>query len=61
VATGAGDQYWEQQMLPSVLNHDLLRRYLPRFAGKTGTRAVESGEVVLTAVKDMLEKPEVPS
>ena len=38
MATGAGDQYWEQQMLPSVLKHDLLRRYLPRFAGKTGAR-----------------------
>lgn len=61
MATGAGDQYWEQQMLPKVLKHDLLRRYVPSFAGKTGTRAVESDEVVLTAVKDMLEKPEVPS
>ncbi len=39
MATGAGDQYWEQQMLPSVLKHDLLGRYLPRFAGKTGSRA----------------------
>ena len=48
-------------MLPKVLKHDLLRRYVPSFAGKTGTRAVESDEVVLTAVKDMLEKPEVPS
>jgi three-Cys-motif partner protein len=39
VATGAGDQYWEQQALPSVFKHDLLRRYLPRFAGKTGSKA----------------------
>ena len=39
MATGAGDQYWEQQGLPSVFKHDLLRRYLPRFAGKTGSRA----------------------
>lgn len=39
MATGAGDQFWEQQRLPSVFKHDLLRRYLPRFAGKTGSRA----------------------
>jgi three-Cys-motif partner protein len=39
MATGATDQYWEQQGLPSVFKHDLLRRYLPRFAGKTGSRA----------------------
>lgn len=40
MATGAGEQFWEQQRLPSVLKHDLLRRYLPVFAGKTGSRAV---------------------
>jgi len=28
MATGAGDRYWEDQALPSVLKHDLLRRYL---------------------------------
>ncbi len=39
MATGAGDQYWEQQRLPSVFKHDLLRRYLPVFTGKTGSRA----------------------
>lgn len=39
MATGAGDQYWEKQRLPSVLKHDLLGRYLPRFAGKTGSAA----------------------
>jgi three-Cys-motif partner protein len=39
MATGAGDPYWEQPGLPSVFKHDLLRRYLPRFAGKTGSRA----------------------
>jgi three-Cys-motif partner protein len=39
MATGAGDQFWEQQRLPGVFKHDLLRRYLPRFAGKTGSRA----------------------
>jgi three-Cys-motif partner protein len=39
MATGAGEQYWESQALPSVLKHDLLERYLPRFAGKTGSVA----------------------
>lgn len=39
MATGAGDQYWEQQGLPSVFKHDLLKRYLPRFSGKTGSQA----------------------
>ena len=39
MATGAGGQFWEQQRLPGVFKHDLLRRYLPRFAGKTGSRA----------------------
>jgi three-Cys-motif partner protein len=39
MATGAGDQYWGGPGLPSVFKHDLLRRYLPRFAGKTGSRA----------------------
>jgi three-Cys-motif partner protein len=39
MATGAGDQYWGQQGLPSVFKHDLLRRYLPRFAGKTGSQS----------------------
>jgi three-Cys-motif partner protein len=39
MATGAGEQFWEEQRLPGVLKHDLLRRYLPRFAGKTGSKA----------------------
>jgi three-Cys-motif partner protein len=39
MAVGAGDQYWGQPGLPSVFKHDLLRRYLPRFAGKTGSVA----------------------
>ena len=39
MATGAGDRYWEYQGLPSVLKHDLLRRYLPIFAGKTGSKS----------------------
>lgn len=39
MAVGAGDQYWEKQRLPSVFKHDLLSRYLPKFAGKTGSAA----------------------
>lgn len=39
MATGADDRYWEQRRLPSVLKHDLIRRYLPVFAGKTGSKA----------------------
>jgi three-Cys-motif partner protein len=39
VATGAGDQYWGQPGLPTVFKHDLLSRYLPRFAGKTGSQS----------------------
>lgn len=39
MATGAGDRYWEDQALPSVLKHDLLRRYLPIFAGRTGSKS----------------------
>lgn len=38
MATGAGDLYWEDRGLPSVLKHDLLRRYLPVFGGKTGAK-----------------------
>lgn len=39
MATGADDRYWERQELPSVFKHDLLRRYLPQFGGKTGSKA----------------------
>lgn len=35
---GAGDHYWEKRRLPSVLKHTLLRCYLPKFSGKTGSR-----------------------
>lgn len=45
MATGAGEKFWEQQRLPGVLKHDLLSRYLPVFAGRTGSRA--SGVVYL--------------
>lgn len=39
MATGADDRYWEREGLPSVFKHDLVRRYLPVFAGKTGSKA----------------------
>jgi three-Cys-motif partner protein len=39
MATGAGEQFWQEQRLPSVLKHALITRYLPIFAGKTGSRA----------------------
>lgn len=39
MATGADDRCWERQGLPSVFKHDLLKRYLPQFGGKTGSKA----------------------
>ncbi len=39
MATGAGDRYWDKQSLPSALKHELLQRYLPIFAGKTGSKS----------------------
>jgi three-Cys-motif partner protein len=39
MATGAGDRYWDKQRLPSVLKHELLRLYLPKFGGKTGSKS----------------------
>lgn len=39
MATGAGDPYWEGPGLPSIFKHDLLRLYLPKYGGKTGSRA----------------------
>jgi three-Cys-motif partner protein len=39
MATGAGDEYWDERRLPSVFKHDLLRRYLPIYSGKTGSRS----------------------
>ncbi len=35
---GASDEYWEKRMLPSTFKHALLQCYLPKFAGKTGSR-----------------------
>lgn len=37
MATGAGDNYWSGQALPSVFKHTLLDKYVPQFAGMTGS------------------------
>lgn len=39
MATGAGDEYWKEQALPSVFKHTLLDKYMPQFAGMTGSVA----------------------
>jgi hypothetical protein len=36
---GADDRYWEGPRLPSVFKHTLLDRYVPQFAGMTGSRS----------------------
>lgn len=47
VATGAGDDYWGGQNLPSVFKHTLLDGYVPQFAGMTGSRSTEKRVVFL--------------
>ncbi|SFK85786.1 three-Cys-motif partner protein TcmP [Geodermatophilus ruber] len=37
MATGAGERYWSGQALPSVFKHTLLDKYVPQFAGMTGS------------------------
>lgn len=44
MSSGASGSYWEKEKLPSVLKHELLRVYLPKFAGKLGSTY---GQVVL--------------
>jgi three-Cys-motif partner protein len=39
MAIGAGDEYWKEQALPSVFKHTLLDKYMPQFAGMTGSAA----------------------
>jgi three-Cys-motif partner protein len=36
---GADDRYWRAPGLPSVFKHTLLDKYVPQFAGMTGSRA----------------------
>jgi hypothetical protein len=47
VATGAGDDYWAEQNLPSAFKHTLLDKYVPQFAGMTGSRSTEKRVVFL--------------
>lgn len=37
MATGAREKYWSGQALPSVFKHTLLDKYVPPFAGMTGS------------------------
>jgi three-Cys-motif partner protein len=36
---GADDRFWEGPGLPSVFKHTLIDKYVPQFAGMTGSRA----------------------
>ncbi|RPK79757.1 hypothetical protein EES47_29335 [Streptomyces sp. ADI98-12] len=38
VSTGTSGSYWQGKALPSVFKHELLKRYLPPFAGMTGSQ-----------------------
>jgi three-Cys-motif partner protein len=44
---GADDRYWGEQALPSVFKHTLLDKYVPQFAGMTGSRATARRVVFL--------------
>ena len=44
---GADDRYWGEQRLPSVFKHTLLDKYVPQFAGMTGSRATARRVVFL--------------
>ena len=47
MATGARDEYWARPNLPTIFKHDLLQRYLPPFAGMTGSQTSERRLVYL--------------
>src|SRR5438067_2203354 len=47
MASGADDDYWEERNLPSVFKHALLDKYVPQFAGMTGSRTNERRVVFL--------------
>lgn len=47
MATGAGDDYWSEQSLPSVFKHALLDKYVPQFMGMTGSHSTEKHVVFL--------------
>jgi three-Cys-motif partner protein len=44
---GADDRYWGEQGLPSVFKHALLDKYVPQFAGMTGSKATARRVVFL--------------
>jgi hypothetical protein len=43
MSSGAGEGHWDKQALPNVFKHTLLDKYVPQFAGMTGSRTVGSG------------------
>jgi three-Cys-motif partner protein len=47
MAVGAGEQYWGGRNLPSLLKHEILRRYLPIYLARTSARP---GKVVVLDV-----------
>ena len=47
MATGVGGEYWGEQGLPSVFKHTLLDKYVPQFAGMTGSRSADKRVVFL--------------
>ena len=47
MARGAGDEYWTERNLPSTFKHTLLDKYVPQFAGMTGSRSIEKRVVFL--------------
>jgi three-Cys-motif partner protein len=44
---GADDRFWQEQGLPSVFKHTLLDKYVPQFAGMTGSRSTARKVVFL--------------
>jgi three-Cys-motif partner protein len=47
MATGADDDYWAEPNLPSMFKHTLLDKYVPQFAGMTGSRSSQRRVVLL--------------
>jgi len=45
--SGAGEGHWDKQALPSVFKHTLLDKYVPQFAGMTGSRTVRKRVIFL--------------
>ncbi|MFF4315798.1 three-Cys-motif partner protein TcmP [Streptomyces sp. NPDC001507] len=47
MSSGTGGEYWKDKALPSVLKHELLKRYLPQFGGMTGAHSQDKRVVYL--------------